>query len=296
MALGCGPPGPYGRAPGGRPPGASEDDVVTEDSSVRQPLPVGLIGYGAIGRDVLRLLEAGKAPDVRLVGVFTRDEGAASLPPADLLCLDFEALLARAPRLVIEAAGAEVLARFGPEVLARGIDLLCLSVSTLAERDIEAALDRAAETGGGKILVPSGAIAGLDAISAAASEGFDRVTLIQRKPPAALLEPAEAVKVTAEQVLYDGTARDTALRFPRNSNIAAAFALAGAGFDRTRVQVIADPAVSRNTVELHAKGPFGELRVELANVPSINPKTSKLTALSVIASLRRYSTRRVVPA
>lgn len=256
---------------------------------------IGLIGYGAIGRELAKRLAEGAAPGHALIGVLARDEGEGSLPPAPLYCATLAALLARKPDLVIEAASTEALAEFGPAVLAARIDLMLLSVAGLADRKLEQALAEAAALSPARAYVPSGAIAGLDAISAAATSGLDSVTLVQRKPPRGLLAPEEAAALAGERILYEGSAREAALRFPRNSNIAAALGLAGIGLDRTQVRVVADSRVSRNTVELSARGAFGELDITLANVPSDNPKTSRLTAMSVLACLARRSAKLVCP-
>lgn len=261
-----------------------------------ESIPVGVIGFGAVGRELVRRLAVGEVPGHHVAGVFTRDEGPSSLPPADLYCATFEALLARAPAVVVEAASLEALAELGPQVLAAGCDLLPLSVSGFADRAIEERLFEALRASRGRIYMPSGAVAGLDAVSAARFAGLEEVTLVQRKPPRSLLPPEEVDALKSERVLYEGTARDAALKFPRNSNIAAALGLAGAGLDATRVKVVADPTVTRNTAEVTARGPWGELHVRLSNVPSDNPRTSRLTCLSVMACLSRRAARRIIPA
>lgn len=261
---------------------------------------IGLIGYGAVGRELARRIgagaPAGEAGGQTIIGILTEDTGPGSLPPPALYCPTLDALLARRPDIVVEAASVEALAALGPGILAAGIDLLALSVAAFARGEVEAALLAAARQGPARILLASGAIAGLDAISAARIGGLDEVVLTQRKPPAGLLPPDEARTLTEAVVLADGTAREAALKFPRNANIAACLGLAGIGLDRTRVRVVADPAVRRNTVELSARGAFGEFSLVLANVPSDNPRTSRLTCLSVLAALARRAAPLVLPA
>ena len=262
---------------------------LSRDSDIR----IALIGYGAIGRVIANTVLTGAVPGVSLVGVHARgsiEDGA--LP----WCRTFAELLDRKPDLLVEAAGAEALAQVIIPALACGIGVLALSVAALAdatlERDVRETLAR---NRCARLMIPSGAIAGLDAIAAAREQGLDEVVLIQRKPPLALM-PAEAANaLTAPKILTDGSAREAALRHPRTSNVAAALALAGIGFDRTRVRVIADPAVSRNSLEMHANGRFGELEVKLYNRPSSNPQTSELTIMSLLAALRRHSSSITIP-
>jgi aspartate dehydrogenase len=254
---------------------------------------VGLIGLGAIGGGVLTLLRDDH--DVSVVGALvanpTRPRGAN----APRLCTDVEDLLRQRPDVVVEAAGHAALRCFGPRVLRAGIDLLMVSVGALAEPEVESAIRAAAQAGGSQAVVVSGAIGGLDAIASAAVGGLLRVTHTTRKPPASLLDPAEAQHLKAPQQLFHGSAREGALRFPESINVAAAISLAGLGLDRTEVCVIADPSIERNQHEVFVQGDFGELRFEIKNVPSAeNPKTGRLVAMSVVHALRRRRAALVV--
>jgi aspartate dehydrogenase len=143
------------------------------------------------------------------------------------------------------------------------------------------------------VYVVSGAIAGLDAISSAAVGELSEVTHSIRKPPRAFLLPEEAAEVERSgqpRELFVGTAREAAPRFPENVNVAAAVSLAGIGLDRTLVRVVADPTVSRNTHDVVAKGYFGEVRILIQGIPSdVNPKTGRLTALSVVKAIRQLT-------
>ncbi len=258
-------------------------------------LELGLIGYGTIGRAVGEAVVAGRVPGVSLGAVMTR-RCPEALPAGVAWSPRLDDLLAAPPGLVVEAAGAEVLAAVATTVLGRGVSLMALSVSAFTDPTLYDAAHAAARAGGSRLICPSGAIAGLDAIAAATMDRIDRVVLTQRKPPAALLPPPEAAAVTAETVLAEGTAREIARRFPKNANIAAALALAGPGFEAVRVRVVADPAVSRNTVELEAEGAFGRLSLVQANVPTANARTSYLVILSTLAALTRHAGAVVCPA
>jgi aspartate dehydrogenase len=204
------------------------------------------------------------------------------------VCNTADELLRLEPEVVVELAGHAALRCWGPSVLRAGIDLLMLSVGVLAEPETERAVLGAASTGGSHAVVLSGGIGGLDAIASARVGGLTRVTHTARKPARTLLPPEQAVELREPRELFRGSVREGALLFPESINVAAAVGLAGIGLDRTVVCVVADPAVDRNRHEVLAEGAFGQLRFEIANVPSEgNPKTGKLVAMSVVHALRR---------
>jgi aspartate dehydrogenase len=259
---------------------------------------IAVIGLGAIGRPVAERLAAGAIAGAELVGVMRRaapDGSSAGGVPGGCRLADLAAVVAAAPDVVVEAAGAEAFRAVVPALLARGIDVVAVSLAAMADVAVEAAVTTATATGGGRLLIASGAIGGLDALTAAREAGLDAVTLTQRKPPRAF--PGRDLPAGVATIVSDGSARDAALAFPKNANIAAAVALAGIGFDRTRVTVVADPAVDANIAELQARGAFGTLTVALANRPSPdNPSTARLAGLSVVAALRRLAAPLVAPA
>jgi aspartate dehydrogenase len=183
--------------------------------------------------------------------------------------------------------------------LRSGRDVITVSVGALADDNFFATLKRAAEGSGRRLLIPAGALAALDAISSAAIGELEEITLLVRKPPVAWKgTPAEeaAMKVTDEAVcVYEGRVREAAALFPQNVNVASALSLAGIGFDRTMIRICADPTIRHNTFELHARGEFGELRLELKNRPRPeNPKTGYLVVMSVIKAIRRLQDRIIV--
>lgn len=277
-------------------------DAVSADAA---PLRVGLIGLGAIGLAVARLVREKEAagpggalpPDrssveqdagrIEIVGALVRDVArsrGAGVPP---LVATVEALLAARPEVVVEVAGHDALRAHGPAVLRAGCDLLLVSAGALADPRVEAELRAAAREGGGRARVASGAIGGLDALSAAAIGGLTRVTHTTRKPARTLLGAAAAAKLDGPLEVFRGSARNAALRFPESVNVMAAVALAGIGMDRTEARVIADPKVSRNEHTVEAEGEFGWLRFEIANVPTEeNPRTGRIVAMSVVRELR----------
>jgi aspartate dehydrogenase len=247
---------------------------------------VGFIGFGTIARGVASLVR--DADDITLVGAVVRDPLKTRSVDAPPTVASVDELVRFRPDVVVEAGGHAALARHGPEVLRRGLDLVVLSVGALAERGVEDAIVSAARSGGSRAVVASGAIGGLDALTAAAIGGLTRVTHTTRKPAGALLPPADAAVLTEPCELFRGTAREGVLRFPENINVVAAVSLAGVGFDRTEVCVIADPQLAHNTHQVVAEGAFGELRFEVKNVPTEeNPRTGRLVAMSVVSTLRR---------
>jgi aspartate dehydrogenase len=267
----------------------------------RHPLRVGLIGFGAIGRRLAEAIADGQAGRCELAAVLVRRPERISAEVAHRLgCLvtgDAADFLATSFDLVVEVAGHDALKAYAEDALRQGKDLLLISVGALADPHFEQRLHRAAHDFGQRVYLATGAIAGLDAISAGAIGGLHAVTHSVRKPPAGLLPPEEveaAQQSGVPRVLYEGPAREAALRFPENVNVAAAVSLAGLGLDKTTVRVVADPTVVRNTHEIEVRGEFGELRIVLQNIPTENPKTGRLTAMSMIKALRNLTENVVV--
>ncbi len=264
-------------------------------SSNRQAMRVALLGAGTIAHDVAAGLLNASIPGAELVGVFTRSgryiiEG---VPRVD----NVRALIALRPDVVVECAGADAFAAHVPALLAAGIDVIAVSMAAMARVDVERAVVAAAGTHRATLFFASGAIGGLDVLTAAREGGLTRVEVIQRKPPAALMDARQAGELTEARVMQRASAREVALAMPQNANVAAAAAIAGLGFDQTLVTVIADPSVSRNSVELQAEGRFGSLRLAIENYPSpANPKTSLTPAMSVLAALRRRVAGTRIPA
>jgi aspartate dehydrogenase len=267
-------------------------DTLAQPTSRRDAvsLRVSLIGYGAIGRPLAESVAAGRAGPVQVTAVLVRDPSRYP-PPAGgaLLTSDPAAFLDAPSELVVEAGGHEALRRYGEPVLRSGRDLMVVSAGAFADDALLSRLLAAARAAGRQMLVPSGAIAGLDVISAGAVGGLDEVTITTRKPPAAWKGTpgeAQALAATEPVLLYEGPARAGVALFPQNVNVAAALALAGVGLDATAMRVYADPTVTHNTHEVRARGAFGQVSLTLQNVPSENPKTGRIVAMSVLKALR----------
>ena len=257
---------------------------------------VAIAGFGAIGRVVAQHLDRGIA-GLRLAAVAARDKARAErrmagfAHPVPVLPL---ARLAEAAEIVVECAPAALLRDIAEQVLEAGHILVVLCCGALIDNfDL---VDLARRTGG-HILVPSGALLGLDAVQAAAKGGIARVHMVTRKPPEGLAGApylvAHGISVAglreARQV-FAGTAREAARGFPANVNVAAALALAGIGPDRTTIEIWADPAVTRNIHHIKVEAEAARLKLEIENVPSAdNPRTGRLTPLSVVALLEKLA-------
>jgi aspartate dehydrogenase len=255
-------------------------------------MKVGIVGVGSIGQTVATALDQGRV-DAHLVAISDQDEAKAqafvatlgSRPPV----VSLDELLDRAD-LVVEAASQAALAAIVPQTLAKRRDLLVLSVGGLLGRDDW--FRTAAETGC-KIFVPSGAIAGLDGIKSAAVGRIESAVLTSRKPAAALRgtkfvsdNSLDVDALREETVIFEGTAEEAARAFPTTSNVAASLRLAVDASVPVLVRVMAVPGGTQNVHEIRVTGEFGELAVDVKNVPSrANPRTSQLAAYSAIATL-----------
>jgi aspartate dehydrogenase len=262
---------------------------------------IGLIGFGAIGRTLAGAI--GAHADLAVVGVLERAELvesiASEMPGGVHVVTSADDLLGLGPDIVVECAGHQALRQHGEKVLQGGVDLLVASVGALADASLEERLRNAVGVRA-RVLVPAGAIAGLDALGAARYAGLDRVDYTGRKAPKAWRGTAAERLVDLEtvaeaRVFFESDARTTALEFPQNANVVAAVALAGIGFEKTRVRLMVDPAVTTNRHRVEASGAFGEIAVEVtARTLPQNPKTSMLAPYSLVRTLRNRAAAIVV--
>jgi aspartate dehydrogenase len=258
----------------------------------RETLKVGLGGLGAVGLEVARRLEVG-IPGLVLAAVSVRDVEKArrNLPQIgqSVQVVAAEALADNCD-VVIECLPPAMFRTVAVPAIERGRIFMPLSVGQLLENfDL---VSRAKETGA-RILAPTGALLGLDAVRAAAEGTIRTVTMITRKPPGGLegapylVERGISLKgLNTARKVFDGTARDGARGFPANVNVAAALSLAGIGPDRTRLEIWADPELTRNTHRIEVDADSASFSMAIENVPSENPRTGRITALSVVAALR----------
>lgn len=259
-------------------------------------LRVGIFGVGSIGQVIATALDSGQI-DAQLVGLADQEREKAEAFAASLSSsprvVSLHELIQRTD-LVVEAASQAALPEFVPKALAAGRDMMIMSVGGLLGHEdwFQQAEERRC-----RIYVPSGAIAGLDGIKSASMGGVQSAVLTSRKPIAALRGTKYVLEnnvqlgnLTAETVIFEGTAEEAARAFPTTSNVAASLRLAVARNVPVRVCVVAVPGGSKNVHEIRVQGEFGRLSVDVENVPSkANPRTSQLAAFSALASLKNLT-------
>jgi aspartate dehydrogenase len=196
------------------------------------------------------------------------------------------------PDYVIEVAGQAAVKEHAEKVLEKGWNIGLISVGTLADTAFFERLKQVAQISGAHLHLLAGAIAGIDGIAAAKEGGLEKVTYKGCKSPNSWRgsyaeKLVDLDQVTEATVFYRGTAREAALNFPANANVAATIALAGVGMDETQVELMVDPEMTQNKHTIIAEGRFGKMSIEMLGVPlESNPKTSTLAALSVIRACR----------
>jgi aspartate dehydrogenase len=266
--------------------------IGSSDPTRKEPLRVALGGFGAIGGAVARRLDRG-LPGLRLAAVSARDISKAEARmagfarPVPVVALEALADLAE---IVVECAPAAVFRQIAEPAVRAGRILLVVSVGQLLEQGDLVELARAS---GARIIVATGALLGLDAVRAAAEGETFSVRMITRKPPRGLAGAPYLAEhgITLENLraplkVFEGSARDGARGFPANVNVAAALSLAGIGPDRTRLEIWADPHLERNVHRIVVEADSARFEMQIENVPSEdNPRTGRLTPLSVIAAL-----------
>lgn len=252
---------------------------------------IGIVGCGAIGKGLLKAIDSGTVAAEACVASRTESTCREFLETLDTTVplLSLDELITRSD-IVVEAAGGAVVPDLARRAFDAGKDLLVISVGALL--DHPGIIERARETGC-RLLLPSGAIAALDGIKSACAGEVAHVTITTRKPPHGLegapylVENGISLEGLAEpKEIFSGTAREACRAFPANVNVSAAVSLAGLGPDETRIRILAVPGLERNCHEVEAEGEFGRLNMRIENVPTENPRTGRLTVLSMIRSLQ----------
>jgi aspartate dehydrogenase len=259
----------------------------------KKSLRVGVAGLGAVGLEVAKRLIDGTVPGLTLTAVAVRDADKArrNLPQiGDMIALRTPAALADDCDVVVECLPPALFREVAIAAIDKGRIFMPLSVAQLLDNwDL---VERAKQKGA-RILPPTGALLGLDAVRAAAEGEIRSIKMITRKPPGGLegapylLEHKISVTdLKAPLKVFDGTAREGARGFPANVNVAAALSLAGIGPDRTRLEIWADPALTRNTHRIEVEADVARFTMTIEGVPSANPRTGRIVPLSTIAALR----------
>jgi aspartate dehydrogenase len=268
------------------------------DASARPPgaLPLltAIVGLGAIGKTLVEKLRGGAMPGIELVAVAARDCEKAKRYLADIdnrIRIVSIGDLPKVADLAIECAPAAILDQIARPMLESGKKVMVLSVGALLDHPdlIEVAKRR-----GGQIIVPTGALLGLDAVAAAAEGTIRSVRMKTMKPVKGLLGAPYLVEhgidiahIVKPMKVFEGTAREAAKGFPANLNVVVALSLAGIGPDRTVLEIWADPDLDRNTHQISVDADSASFEMTIRNVPSENPRTGRITPLSVLATLRK---------
>jgi len=257
---------------------------------------IALIGYGAVSQAVLRHFAAHQ---IEVLCVLLRPgwkEKSRAQPPVPLRFLDdVSEVLALKPDLVIECAGQVAVAQYAERIACAGVDFMPISMGAFADAGLLERVKAAAHATGAQISIPAGAVGALDLLAAVRNEGIERVVLRSIKPPLAWLGTAgeKAVDLAAVReavCLFKGNAREAARTYPMNANVAAAVALAGVGFERTAVELVADPAAGGNRNEILAEGAFGRFEIRmLGKTRPEAPRTSISAPLSIVRAVLNRS-------
>lgn len=257
------------------------------------PIRVAIAGLGAIGLKISEALDRG-IPGCTLSAVSAKDRGKAAArlahlakPPPVVPIGELEPLA----DIVIECAPASLLPAIAEPFLRQGKSVLVLSVGAVLVNEHLVGLAR---EHGGQIVVPTGALLGLDAVAAAAEGNIHSVRMVTRKPVRGLAGAPYLAEhniriedITQPLRIFDGTAREAAVGFPANLNVAVALSLAGIGPDKTTLEIWADPSLERNVHRIEVEADSASFSMQIENVPSENPRTGRITALSVISYLRK---------
>lgn len=264
-------------------------------------MKIAIIGCGNMGTYLVNAILQGEVGDIELhtiVGTPRNTDQVKNLAerancrwttdPSRLDVTDID--------LIIEAAGQQVVKDYMLSFLEKGKNVMIISVGALNDKDFFQAVYTAAKESGSQILLPSGAIGGLDAIRSAALGGLNSVELTTRKHPDALKDAPYVIQkgidldnLQNDYQLFYGNALDATIAFPANLNVAGALSLAGIGPERTMVRIVASPNIQMNTHEIIANGDFGRLFFQFENFPSShNKKTSHLAILSVMSVLKDF--------
>lgn len=262
---------------------------------------VAVIGYGSIGKEIIASAKRQEIPNAKIVAVFDKQSqvvNSVDNQNSDVhLFSDFDEFynsqIYSNLDVIIECASKDAVKEYGKKIIESKKDLIVLSVGAFSDKKYLVELQDLSNLNNTKILIPTGAIAGLDSIRSV-KKYLDSLSITTTKHPKSLAgapffkrSKIKLDDINSETVLFEGNAFTAIELFPANVNVAVATALAGIGLEKTRVSIKADPLISVNKHEIVAKGSFGEIHIIVQNIPSpSNPKTSYLASLSAIECLR----------
>ncbi len=263
---------------------------------------IGLLGCGAIGTQIALAVDSGKIPAAIITHVYDDSKEASTSLVEKLVnkpeIVENSHLLSSHPlNIVVEAASQDAVRDVALSVLQNKRDLMIMSVGALLDESVYDILSDACRDFKKRIILPSGAIAGLDGIKSVKSE-LETLSITTTKHPRSLKGakffekcPMDLDSISTPTTIFQGAAKEAVHLFPANINVAALLSLSGIGSEKTFVKIVADPDSTKNTHHIQAKGKFGAMIFTIENYPdSLNPKTSRLAILSAIETLRRYCT------
>lgn len=246
-------------------------------------MKLGIIGCGAIGTDVA--IAADKMREISRIYLYDIDDKkqidlSKKIEKSEIKNIyDF----LNDVDVIFEAASQKAVIKYAEDILNAGKDLIIMSIGCLYDEHFKKKLEKIALKNDCKIYIPSGAVCGIDGVLSASIDTIDEVTLVTTKPPSSLNK-----KYSKRTIVFKGNASEAVKKFPENINVAASLSIAGVGFDKTKVEIVADPVTTRNSHKILAHGRFGRLRAEVENMPNpSNPKSSYMASLSAIATLKK---------
>ena len=265
---------------------------------------IGLLGCGAVGTQIALAIDSGKIP-ATLTHVYDiegsqADNLVSKLKQKPEVVANSHLLSSNPVELVVEAASQEAVRNDAVSILQNKKDLMIMSAGALLDESVFEVISDACRDFGKTVYLPSGAIAGLDALKAVKDE-LESVMLVTTKNPNSLKgapffdnSDIDPEKISEPTVLFNGTAKEAVSLFPKNVNVSALLSMVGLGGNNTSVRVVADPKTDKNTHEIIANGKFGNIKLTVENVPDpTNPKTSRLATLSAIELLRQICTKEI---
>ena len=262
---------------------------------------VGIIGYGSIGKEIIAATRRNEIPNARIVALFDKESTVFNKVDYDTgelnLFSDFDEFynskIYSNIDIIIECASKAAIKEYGKKIIESKKDLIVMSVGAFSDEKYLIELQNLSNLNNTKILIPTGAIAGLDSIRSV-KKYLNTLTIVTTKNPKSLIgapyfksSKIRIDEILRETVLFEGNAVDAIELFPANVNVAVSVALAGIGLVKTQVKIVADPTLSVNKHEIVAEGTFGKIQIVVQNIPSpSNPRTSYLASLSAIECLR----------
>jgi len=257
---------------------------------------VGIIGCGVIGTFLAKETERKLSKQVSELNLFDVDKARSGALAGELSRAKImESLtdLVERSDMVVEAASGSIVRDVFETVIQHKKDVMILSVGGILGN--EKVLERA-RAEGIRVILPSGAIAGIDGLKSFKPAGIRSVTLTTRKAPRSLegapylIEKGIDVSALREETLiFESSAAEAVKAFPKNVNVSALLSIAGIGSKKTKVKIIVAPEYTKNVHEIEIEGAAGKLTIRAENVPSPeNPKTSYLAALAAFAALEGY--------